>query len=392
MNHSTTRRSFLASSAAVALATAMHVRGDVPSEGRTLRWGVIGTGNRGCFTHVAVLKEAPDSRIVALCDVAADRLATAVEKAGQPVEKFDDYHKLLAREDVDAVVIAVPNLLHREILEATIKAGKHVLCEKPAGASPADADAIKQMVDSAKTLVMFGMQYRHMPKFAEIFEIVKAGKIGKPKYLVQTCSRGDWNLSPRIWQYADPKLFGGQPRNWRFSHAATGGTLNELCCHFFDVLHGLVGALPRRLSCDGGIAVCKDGRDTWDHATVTMQYPDGCSAAHTLTMFGPNRFDLSVAGDEGTVETTADGLSLSVRGKNGKSAKTQTIAPKVPEKHTADGPTMKLYLDFLECLKTGKKPDAGVDRAVAASRTCWLAELASERKAEVAWSEIEKSG
>ena len=68
-------------------------------------------------------------------------------------------------------------------------------------------------------------------------ELIGRGKIGKPKYIVQNCSRGDWNLSPNVWQYADPKLAGGKPRNWRFSHAASGGTLNEFSCHYFDLLH-----------------------------------------------------------------------------------------------------------------------------------------------------------
>ena len=66
----------------------------------------------------------------------------------------------------------------------------------------------------------------------------------------------------------------------------------------------------------------------------------------------------------------------------------QEIQPDEPQHHSADHPTLTLYQDFLACVKTGKRPDAYVDRAVAASRTCWLAELASERKAEVKWDEI----
>jgi len=358
----------------------------------TLRWGVIGTGTRGAFTHIPVLKEAPESQIVALCDIAETRLQSAAAKVDKPVATFSNYQKLLADPDINAVVIAVPNLLHHEILLAALQAGKHVLCEKPAGATPADATAMKQAVDSAKTVVMFGMQYRNTAKNRKIGELVASGRIGKPRYLVQNCSRGDWNLSPNVWQYADPKL-GGRPMNWRFSHAATGGTLNEFDCHYFDLLHWFVGALPQRIACDGGISVYKDGRDTWDHASVTLTYPDGVIAVHTLCLFGPSRADLQIMGDEGAIETVGDifrVVNYTKRGKTGP--KSQAIQAEEPHFHSADHATLGLYQDFVECVRTGKKPDANVDRAVAASRTCWLAEMAAQRKAEVQWDELTVAG
>jgi predicted dehydrogenase len=361
----------------------------------TLRWGIIGTGTRGAFTHIPVLKEAPESQIAALCDVAEDRLHSAAARVGRPVATYGDYQKLLASPDINAVVIAVPNLLHREMLDAALAAGKHVLCEKPAGASPADAVAMKRAVDAAKTVVMFGMQYRNNAKQEKVHELIESGRIGKPKYLVQNCSRGDWNLSPNVWQYADPKLAGGRPRNWRFSHAASGGTLNEFSCHYLDLLHWMAGGLPRRISCEGGIAVYKDGRDTWDHATVTMTYADELTAVHTLCLFGPGRADLMVVGEEGSIETMAgDALRLVTFGKRGATRggagnKTQELHAAEPEgQHSADRSTLGLYQDFLACVKTGKRPEATAERAVAASRTCWLAELAAERRAEVKWEDI----
>jgi predicted dehydrogenase len=360
----------------------------------TLRWGIIGTGTRGAFTHIPVLKEAPESQVVALCDVAESRLQSAASKIGHPVASYGDYQKLLANADVNAVVIATPNLLHREMLQAALQAGKHVLCEKPFGVTPSDAAAMKHAADGAKTVVMFGMQYRNNLKERKIFELLAEGRIGKPKYIIQNCSRGDWNLSPNVWQYADPKLAGGKPRNWRFSHAATGGTLNEFDCHYFDLLHGMAGALPERITCDGGISVYRDGRDTWDHATVTLRYPNDVTAVHTLCLFGPNRADLQIVGDEGFIETVPGGNALKVttftRGAEKKvgGSKAQEVRPDEPPGHSADRATLGLYQDFLACLKTGKKPEANAERAAAASRTCWLAELAAEKRGEVKWEDL----
>jgi predicted dehydrogenase len=357
----------------------------------TLRWGVIGTGTRGGWTHIPVLKEAPESQTIALCDVSDERLQAAAKRVDHPVATYSDYQKLLANPDVNAVVIAVPNLLHREILQAAIQAGKHVLCEKPAGATPADARAMKQMVDAARTVVMFGMQYRNNPNQQKMAEVVQSGRIGKPRYMVQTCSRGDWNLKPSVWRYSDPKVLGGKPVNWRFSQTASGGTLNEFSCHYLDLLHWYAGGLPERILADGGISVYHDGRDTWDHASVTLLYPDGLTAIHTLCLFGPGRADLTIAGTEGSIETAPKGVLKLTQFSNPGSKggqRIQEIQVDQPPRHSADHSTLTLYEDFLACVKTGKRPDANVDRAVAASRTCWLAELASDRKAEVKWDEV----
>jgi predicted dehydrogenase len=356
-----------------------------PASESHLRWGIIGTGTRGAYTHIPVLKEAPDSEIGALCDVSEERLSSAAAKLPHPAKTYTDYQKLLADPDVNAVVIAVPNLLHREILLAAIQSGKYILCEKPAGANPSDAVAIKQMVDSAKQLIMFGMQYRNNPKSRKIAELISAGEIGKPKYIVQNCARGDWNLSPNVWRYSDPKL-GGKPMNWRFSHTASGGTLNEFSCHYLDLLHWFAGGLPDQVSGDGGIAVYNDGRDTWDHATVTLKYPNGVTAVHTLSMFGPGRNDVVVMGDEGSIEQVGNLFRLTRSAKRG-GKRIQDIELEPPVK-SSDGATLGLYTDFHECIKTGKKPEAGVDRAVAASKTCWVAELAADRKSQVRWDEL----
>ena len=394
--HQLSRRTFIRSGAAAATALAaapaafgFFADAAAPSGGgATLRWGVIGTGTRGAFTHLPVLKEAPESQLVALCDVSEERLHAAAEKAPEKLATLGDYQKLLASPDVNAVVIATPNLLHREMLQAAIQAGKHVLCEKPAGVNASDAAAMKRAVDSAKTVVMFGMQYRHNPRQRQIAQLLAEGRIGKPLYVVQNCSRGDWNRSPNVWQYSDPKVNGGKPGNWRFSHAASGGTLNEFDCHYFDLLHWTAGALPERVSCDGGISAYHDGRDTWDHATVTLTYPGGVSAVHTLCLFGPNRADLTVMGEDGAIELAGDTLRVSNPARRGQKQRSQEIPLPQNERRSADGSTLKLYEDFLACVKTSKKPDAGVDRAVAASRTCWLAELAAERHAEVKWDDL----
>ena len=394
------RRKFLATSAITAaglvasqtrslLADSPQPNNSTARASAFLHWGIIGTGTRGAFTHIPALTEAPDSELIALCDVAQDRLSLAAGKVAHPVATYGDYQKLLDNPDINAVVIAVPNLLHREILLAALQAGKHVLCEKPAGASPEDAAQMETAANNAKTVVMFGMQYRNAPKSRKMAELVAGGHVGKPRYMVQNCSRGDWNLSPNVWRYLDPKL-GNEPVNWRFSHAASGGTLNEFSCHYLDLLHGYAGNLPTAVACAGGISVYKDGRDTWDHATVTLKYPGDLTAVHTLCLFGPSRADLQIIGDEGSIESVGDTFRLVQFVKKGakRTTKSQTIELNEPPSRGIDAAVVALYEDFRTCVQTGKKPDASPARALAASRTCWLAEAASEREAEIKWEEL----
>ncbi|HXE53669.1 MAG TPA: Gfo/Idh/MocA family oxidoreductase [Tepidisphaeraceae bacterium] len=395
---SVSRRSFLTTAAVAAAAVPLSggpLLADAPRAGgesqggKSLRWGIIGTGNRGTYTHLPTMKEAPESELLALCDIAPDRLHTAASHVGHDVATYSDYQKLLANPDINAVVISTPNLMHRQMLRDAIQAGKHVLCEKPAGATPADAAEMKRDVDAAKTVIMFGMQYRNNVRPRKIVELISAGEIGKPKYIVQNCSRGDWNLSPNIWRYTDPKL-GDKPMNWRFSHAASGGTLNEFSCHYLDLLHWFAGGLPDSVWGEGGISVYHDGRDTWDHASVTLHYPSDVTAVHTLCLFGPGRADVTVVGEHGSIESVGNLFRLTRFPKHGAKGgnRIQELNGSSPPSHGVDHAVLTLYEDFLTCVKTGKKPDADVNRAVAASRTCWLAEESSDRRAEVKWAEL----
>src|SRR5690242_7147279 len=149
----TTRRNFLTATAASAAALAFTTRsraGDTPqsnstgavtSSGPTLRWGIIGTGTRGNHTHITVQKKAPDSQLLAICDVSQSQLQDAISNHGKPLATCTDYQKLLSNPDINAVVIAAPNLFHKEMFLAAVQSGKHILCEKPFGATPDDARA-----------------------------------------------------------------------------------------------------------------------------------------------------------------------------------------------------------------------------------------------------------
>jgi predicted dehydrogenase len=389
-----TRRNFLgASCAALAAVSAVacpfaEAATSRPSE-KSLRWGVIGTGHRGSI-HLGAIKSFPDEmQILGVCDVMENHLAAGAKKAGASVATFTDYQKLLANADINAVLIASPNCLHHEMVLAALQAGKHVMCEKPMAVTIDECKAMKSAAaEKPDQVVLYTMQLRYSPRFQVMRQQIEAGKIGKPKHMLFAEYRGDWNRGD-VWQYDDPKL--GKV-NWRFSHAASGGTLNEKVCHYFDILHWMAGDKPSRVSCDGGIAVYKDGRDTWDHATTTITYENGAQATHNLCMFGPKRLDLNVVGDEASLLINDEGLFLQTGRKD------REPIPLPPEiAHGERGPApargqetavLRMYQDFLDCVKNKKKPWMDADKASTSSKTAWLGELASDQKREVKWDDI----
>jgi predicted dehydrogenase len=383
-----TRRQFLRTAAALGAACAIpaSVFAGAATRSAKLRWGVIGTGHRGSIHLNAIKSFKDDMQIVALCDVMENHLQGAVGKVGGNVATFTDYQKLLARDDIDAILIATPNCLHHEMVLAALSAGKHVMCEKPMAVSIEQCRAMRAAAEKRPDqVVLYTMQLRYSGAYTTLRSEIEQGRIGKPKFLLFAEFRGDWNRGD-VWQYDDPKL--GKV-NWRFSHAASGGTLNEKVCHYFDILNWMAGSSPQRIRCDGGISVYKDGRDTWDHATTVLSYENDIQATHSLCMFGPKRLDLQVIGENGSLSVGEKSLVLQVK-------KDRSEIPLAPEiRHGERGPTrgqetavLKMYDDFLDCVRNKKKPWMDADKAMNSSRTAWLGELSSEQKREVKWDDI----
>ncbi|MCK4472376.1 MAG: Gfo/Idh/MocA family oxidoreductase, partial [Anaerolineae bacterium] len=96
---------------------------------RTVKVGLIGCGNIGVRAHLPACTQVPETELVTVCDIIEERAQAAAGRSGATA--YTDYRQLLEREDVDVVIIALPNDLHAEVTVAAADAGKHVLCEKP---------------------------------------------------------------------------------------------------------------------------------------------------------------------------------------------------------------------------------------------------------------------
>ncbi|MCX8184070.1 MAG: Gfo/Idh/MocA family oxidoreductase [Crenarchaeota archaeon] len=143
-----------------------------------IRVGVIGCGLMGRY-HARVYSELPGVRLVATADV-DERKARMVMKEFGAEKWYVDYNELLARSDIDAVSIAVPDHLHREPTVAAAKAGKAVLLEKPIATTLEDADAIVKAVKKAGVPFLVGHIVRFDYNYAKAKEYMEKGLLGEP--------------------------------------------------------------------------------------------------------------------------------------------------------------------------------------------------------------------
>jgi UDP-N-acetylglucosamine 3-dehydrogenase len=144
---------------------------------KPIRWGVIGLGWFG-EVHADNLAEMPDIELTALCTRRPERLAEIADRLG--VEKrYTDYHQLLADPDVDSVSVTTHFYDHRQITIDALRAGKHVLLEKPMAPTVADCDQILKAAEEARGLFMVGHICRFDPRVALAKEAIEQGRIGK---------------------------------------------------------------------------------------------------------------------------------------------------------------------------------------------------------------------
>jgi predicted dehydrogenase len=195
------RRSFLRSTAQVAGATLV-LPSVVPrsalgadarvAPGNRITVGCIGVGPQGQGVMGNFLAQA-DAQIVAVCDVrrqhaerARDRIEQHYGRKGCTI--YGDYRELLARADIDVVLIATPDHWHVPVAIAAARAGKDMYLEKPMGLSLAEDQALREVIHQQKRMFQFGTQQRSSQQFWQACQLVRSGRIGKLKHVDVWCA------------------------------------------------------------------------------------------------------------------------------------------------------------------------------------------------------------
>jgi predicted dehydrogenase len=244
---------------------------------------VIGLGEQG-RTILTALTHAPGANIAYVCDSYAGAQPRAKEIApkAQPVE---DYRKVLDDKTVQAVFVATPTHLHRQIVVDALAAGKHVYCEAPLAHTIEDARAIAKAATAAQPKLIFhtGLQQRTNPQHKHVLGFVRTGALAT---IAQT--KATWHKKDS-WRRQAPGEERQRALNWRLRKATSPGLMGEIGVHQVDVNNWFLKKLPTAVTGFGGIMAWRDGRDVPDTVQCVLEYPGDVRMAYDATL--ANSFD-----------------------------------------------------------------------------------------------------
>ncbi|HUS80679.1 MAG TPA: Gfo/Idh/MocA family oxidoreductase [Armatimonadota bacterium] len=223
--------------------------------------GLIGAGNMGKGLAGAVAP-VEGARLAAVADVADGAAAAAAADLGEGIDAYTDPGDLLARQDIGAVLVAVPNWLHPEAVKQAAAAGKHIFCEKPMALTAADARSMIAACEAAGVKLMIGQVLRYNTPFVWIIERVRSGEFGEPCAMQVTRVGGPWG--------------GRYATTWRMEKAKTGGPLFEISAHEIDFIRQVLGEAESVHALKANFI--NPEVDYEDYATVAMAFERGRKA------------------------------------------------------------------------------------------------------------------
>jgi len=205
----TSRRNFLKGAA---LAAPILIPGRVlgaesatpPSDTVTL--GMIGVGRQCYLKNIPLFKRQKDCRIVAACDVDSWRLAEGAKKIGGDCKLYDDYNELLARKDIDAVVISTPDHWHSAMALDAFAAGKDVALEKPIIRSIPQGQAIVNSCKKHARVFRVDSEFRVGAPARRAYSVVQSGVLGKIHTVTACVPQSDIGCAPQAKMDVPPEL------------------------------------------------------------------------------------------------------------------------------------------------------------------------------------------
>lgn len=342
-----------------------------PAANARLGLGMVGTGERGSalMQEILNLGGKQNVRVTALCDVWQVNLrqAAAQVKQGTGTEPHTctRYGDLLARSDVDAVVIATPDFSHAPILLAALAAGKDVYVEKPMTIEIDSANRALDLARAQARVVQVGTQRRSEGRFLGAAKLLATGLLGRTNRVsaamyfnearwarpYENCHATDvdWEgyllgLPKRPF---DPRLL----RRWQLYRETSNGLPGLWMTHYADAVHLLTGGrYPRRGVALGGIYVWPDGREHTDTFHALLEYPEGFLFDWGMGLGNGAGVHFTVHGTQGTLDV--EKWTVSAAGGRGTPIATQAVAPE---------PTVSHMENWLACLRSRQRPNADIE-------------------------------
>ena len=380
-----TRRHFLDSlatgAAGVAIASSARSYGQILGANDRINFAIIGLNGRA-YAHLSALKaNQARARIAFVCDVETNILsrfaAAASATMGEAPRTEQDFRKVLANREVDAVTVATPDHWHTPMSVLSLKAGKHVYVEKPCSHNPAEGDLLIRAQAKYGKLVQMGSQQRSSPHTIEIVDKIHSGLIGKAYYakawyanarksighgeVVPVPPTLDWDLfqgpAPREKYRSNV-----QPYNWHwFKTWGTGESLNN-GTHEVDVARWALNVgYPKTAVATAGRYHFNDDWQFYDTMDTSFRYDDCVLSwqglcCNGMRTYGRDRGTL-LMGTTGSVLVDRDGYEVyDLNGKMTDQYKTpRNNATSSRDTIGADAMTDAHFANFIAGIQHGEK-------------------------------------
>lgn len=346
---------------------------------KQVRIGVIGVGGRGT---IALHWHNPSgsSIVVAGADISRKALSDFKERINKDAFVTTDFKELLGRKDVDAVAITSPDFTHEEYAIASLKAKKHVFCEKPLAITTEGCDRILREWKRSGKKLMVGFNMRYMRIFRVMKDIVNSGAIGEIK---------------AVWVRHFVGLGGNfYYHDWHANRKYTTGLLLQKGSHDIDMIHWITGRYTTKVSAFGGLDYyggnkpdnlrcpnCKEKEkcievqygpmdqcvfrkevNVEDNNMVIMELENGIKACYLQCHFTPEYFrNYTFIGTEGRIENMDDHFKVILKMRP-RSNKWKNLADREytvkPAEGGHGGADPVICKDFIDYVISGKQPVA----------------------------------
>jgi predicted dehydrogenase len=316
-----------------ALGRAPSVNGRVLGANDRINVGLVGVGGRGRGLLEWVMKtgEQPASpgKLIAVSDVYGKRLREAKEKAA--CDGYLDYHEVLERKDIDAVIIATPDHWHARMAIEALDRGKDVYLEKPMTHTVEEAKRVYEKVREKNRILQVGSQTTSSDQWWKARKAIQDGMIGRlimsQGSYHRNSTQGEWNwpidaaagpngkgddfIDWKMWLGDAPRHPYDADRFFRFRKYwdYSGGIATDLFYHVMAPMNICWGEaqFPYRVMASGGIYVFKDEREVPDTFMLTADYAQGHSVVLSSSMANETHIPGLIRGHEGTIMMVPNG-------------------------------------------------------------------------------------
>jgi predicted dehydrogenase len=412
----TSRRKFIRNSA-IAL-SGVGVASTLPLSAREMKLisandkiivGLIGCNGMG-FADLKAFLGQPEVECAAICDVDQNilekRASETFQITGKKPKLFGDFRKLIEMRDIDAVIIGTPDHWHCLPMVYACENGKDVYVEKPLGRTIGECDIMLKYAAKYKRVVQVGQWQRSDPHWQNVVDYINSGKLGRIR-TVKVWAYIGWKSEVPVvpdepapsgvdydfWLGPAPKRPFNRNRfhftfRWFWDYA--GGLMTDWGVHLLDyALYGMNRYKPDSVMASGGkFAYPDDAMETPDTLQAIYNFGDfGVLWDHTIGIYGgPYGREHGVAyiGEYGTLVVDRNGWEVIPEKDSNNNPKMEAVPNKG---RSSDASGLDLHVkNFLECMKTRKKPNADIEIGAYIAKFAHLGNIAYNTGRKLYWN------